>query len=56
MSTSLYGAHVHRFPLQSPKSTKKTDAPTADDKSKTETAPVAPAGGEQKETPVKKRK
>ncbi|PIL31493.1 hypothetical protein GSI_06195 [Ganoderma sinense ZZ0214-1] len=39
------------------KSTKKTDAPTADDKQKTETAPVAPAGGEQKEnTTVKKRK
>ena len=56
MSASLYGAHAHWFPLQSPKSTKKTDAPTADDKSKTETAPVAPAGGEQKETPVKKRK
>ncbi|KAI0718917.1 Calreticulin family-domain-containing protein [Cerioporus squamosus] len=41
---------------KSPKSTKKTDAPTADDKSKTETAPVAPAGGEEKETAVKKRK
>ncbi|KAI0800778.1 Calreticulin family-domain-containing protein [Fomes fomentarius] len=38
------------------KSPKKTDAPTADDKSKTEKAPVAPAGGEQKETTLKKRK
>ncbi|KAH9920212.1 Calreticulin family-domain-containing protein [Epithele typhae] len=37
-------------------STKKTDAPTADDKKKTETAPVAPAGGEKKDTTVKKRK
>lgn len=37
-------------------STKKTDAPTPDDK-KDEKAPVAPAGGEKKdETPVKKRK
>ncbi|TBU50013.1 Calreticulin family-domain-containing protein [Dichomitus squalens] len=42
------------FP-QSPKSAKKTDAPTPDDK-KTETAPVAPAGGEKQETTVKKRK
>ncbi|CAL1694327.1 unnamed protein product [Somion occarium] len=38
------------------KSTKKTDAPTPDDKQKTETAPVAPAGGEKADTPVKKRK
>ncbi|EGO05279.1 hypothetical protein SERLA73DRAFT_118840 [Serpula lacrymans var. lacrymans S7.3] len=39
------------------KSSKKTDAPTADDKKKDESAPVAPAGGEKKdETPVKKRK
>jgi hypothetical protein len=38
-------------------SSKKTDAPTPDDKKKTEAAPVAPAGGEKKEdTPVKKRK
>lgn len=36
-------------------SSKKTDAPTPDDK-KDETAPVAPAGGEKDETPVKKRK
>jgi hypothetical protein len=37
-------------------SSKKTDAPTADDK-KDEKAPVAPAGGEKKdESPVKKRK
>ncbi|TBU62151.1 Calreticulin family-domain-containing protein [Dichomitus squalens] len=40
---------------KSPKSAKKTDAPTPDDK-KTETAPVAPAGGEKQETTVKKRK
>ncbi|KAF8510412.1 Calreticulin-domain-containing protein [Hysterangium stoloniferum] len=38
------------------KSSKKTDAPTPDDKKKTETAPVAPAGGEKTEAPVKKRK
>ena len=39
-------------------SSKKTDAPTPDDKNKkAETVPVAPAGGEKKdETPVKKRK
>jgi len=38
------------------KSTKKTDAPTKDDK-KTEAAPVAPAGGNKtEETSVKKRK
>ncbi|KAH8110606.1 Calreticulin family-domain-containing protein [Phellopilus nigrolimitatus] len=38
------------------KSAKKTDAPTADDKKKTETAPVAPAGGnKEEETPLKKR-
>ncbi|KAI0067998.1 Calreticulin-domain-containing protein [Artomyces pyxidatus] len=38
------------------KSSKKTDAPTADDKTE-EKAPVAPAGGEKKdETTVKKRK
>ena len=30
-------------------STKKTDAVTPDDKKKTETAPVAPAGEEKKE-------
>ncbi|KIY52661.1 calnexin [Fistulina hepatica ATCC 64428] len=36
--------------------TKKTDAPTPDDKNKTETAPVAPAGGEKKEdSGLKKR-
>jgi hypothetical protein len=29
-------------------SSKKTDAPTPDDTKKTETAPVAPAGGEKK--------
>ncbi|KZT08599.1 Calreticulin-domain-containing protein [Laetiporus sulphureus 93-53] len=38
------------------KSSKKTDAPTPDDKQKTEAVPVAAAGGEKKETPVKKRK
>jgi hypothetical protein len=38
------------------KSSKKTDAPTADDKKVVETAPVAPAGGAKDETPVKKRK
>jgi len=38
------------------KSSKKTDAPTADDKKKTEVAPVAPAGEEKKEEGnVKKR-
>lgn len=37
-------------------STKKTDAPSPDDKKKSETAPVAPAGGAKDETPVKKRK
>ncbi|ESK96243.1 calnexin [Moniliophthora roreri MCA 2997] len=38
------------------KSSKKTDAPTPDDKKKTETAPVAPAGGEKKDdSTVKKR-
>ncbi|THH33133.1 hypothetical protein EUX98_g1015 [Antrodiella citrinella] len=37
------------------KSSKKTDAPSADDK-KIETAPVAAAGGEKKDTPLKKRK
>ncbi|CDO73132.1 hypothetical protein BN946_scf185007.g186 [Trametes cinnabarina] len=37
------------------KSAKKTDAPSPDDK-KTETAPVAPAGGAKEETPLKKRK
>ncbi|KAL0066615.1 calnexin [Marasmius tenuissimus] len=37
-------------------SSKKTDAPTPDDKKKTEAAPVAPAGGDKKEdTNVKKR-
>jgi hypothetical protein len=37
-------------------SSKKTDAPTADDKKKTEAAPVAPAGGEKKdENGLKKR-
>ncbi|KAG8219394.1 Calreticulin family-domain-containing protein [Butyriboletus roseoflavus] len=42
-------------PIAKP-SSKKTDAPTPDDK-KDETAPVAPAGGEKKEeSPVKKRK
>ncbi|KAF8588316.1 Calreticulin-domain-containing protein [Ramaria rubella] len=39
------------------KSAKKTDAPTPDDKKKTEAAPVAPAGGEkQTDGGVKKRK
>lgn len=38
------------------KSPKKTDAPTPDDKQKSESAPVAPAGGEKADTPVKKRK
>jgi len=39
------------------KSSKKTDAPTPDDKKREEKAPVAPAGGDKKdETPVKKRK
>jgi len=39
------------------KSSKKTDAPTPDDKKKTETAPVAPAGEtKQADGPVKKRK
>ncbi|CCM03669.1 uncharacterized protein FIBRA_05813 [Fibroporia radiculosa] len=39
------------------KSAKKTDAPTPDDKAKSEAAPVAPAGGEKAaDTPVKKRK
>ncbi|KAA1471418.1 Calreticulin-domain-containing protein [Dentipellis sp. KUC8613] len=40
------------------KSTKKTDAPTADDKKKDEKAPVAAAGGDKKEESgnVKKRK
>ncbi|KAK7686620.1 hypothetical protein QCA50_010220 [Cerrena zonata] len=39
------------------KSTKKTDAPTPDDKKKEEKAPVAPAGGAKSaDTPVKKRK
>jgi len=39
------------------KSSKKTDAPTADDKQVAQTAPVAPAGGDSKdETPAKKRK
>ena len=37
-------------------STKKTDAPTPDDKKKEEKAPVAPAGGKSADTPVKKRK
>ncbi|KAJ7922820.1 hypothetical protein B0H13DRAFT_2230372 [Mycena leptocephala] len=38
------------------KSSKKTDAPTADDKKTKEAAPVAPAGGEKKdESSVKKR-
>jgi len=36
---------------------KKTDAPTPDDKTKTETAPVSKAGDDKKtDTPVKKRK
>ena len=44
-----------------PQSTKKTDAPTPDDKAKaeTETTPVAPAGEDKKEessTGAKKRK
>ncbi|KIJ66437.1 hypothetical protein HYDPIDRAFT_86316 [Hydnomerulius pinastri MD-312] len=40
-----------------PKSSKKTDAPTPDDKKKDDKAPVAPAGGEKKDDgPVKKRK
>jgi len=39
------------------KSSKKTDAPSPDDKNTAETAPVAPAGGEKKdESSVKKRK
>ncbi|KAI0050624.1 Calreticulin-domain-containing protein [Auriscalpium vulgare] len=39
------------------KSSKKTDAPTPDDKKTAEKAPVAPAGGDKKdETTVKKRK
>ncbi|TCD65476.1 hypothetical protein EIP91_002594 [Steccherinum ochraceum] len=38
------------------KSTKKTDVPTPDDKQKKETAPVAAAGDEKKDTPLKKRK
>jgi len=39
------------------KSSKKTDAPSADDKKKTEVAPVAPAGGDKSsEGGVKKRK
>ncbi|CAK5280364.1 unnamed protein product [Mycena citricolor] len=39
------------------KSSKKTDAPTADDKKSKAAAPVAPAGGEKKdESSVKKRK
>lgn len=38
-------------------SSKKTDAPTPDDKKKTETAPVAPAGAATKDsTPLTKRK
>ncbi|KAF5368524.1 hypothetical protein D9758_002456 [Tetrapyrgos nigripes] len=39
-----------------PKPSKKTDAPTADDKKKAEAAPVAPAGGDKKdESGLKKR-
>ncbi|GBE77515.1 Calnexin homolog [Sparassis crispa] len=38
------------------KSSKKTDAPTPDDKQKTETTPVVPAGGEKVDTTLKKRK
>lgn len=37
-------------------STKKTDAPTPDDKKKEEKAPVAAAGDKKTDTPVKKRK
>jgi hypothetical protein len=43
--------------LRCPQSSKKTDAPSPDDKKKINTAPVAPAGGEKKEEGgVKKRK
>ncbi|KAH7907792.1 Calreticulin-domain-containing protein [Hygrophoropsis aurantiaca] len=39
------------------KSSKKTDAPTPDDKKKSDSAPVAPAGGDKKDdSTVKKRK
>ncbi|KIY65966.1 Calreticulin-domain-containing protein [Cylindrobasidium torrendii FP15055 ss-10] len=38
------------------KSSKKTDAPTADDKKSKDAAPVAPAGGKKDETSAKKRK
>lgn len=49
----LCSPYIADLPLQS---SKKTDAPTPDDKQKKETAPVAPAGDEKKDTPVKKRK